>query len=165
MNEQNAVLYKCPVCDTVVEMLEKVGLELICCGRAMAPLQAKTGQAAANGHLPVLYQAGRSLTVAVGAKSHPMVEDHRIIWIELSFGGRQLRQFLQAGQTPQATFELRPGRLDVTVRAYCNVHGLWQMAQTLHVPSLKGGAREVHLDVRKILRRRKIAAGLARSTG
>jgi len=53
-----------------------------------------------------------------------MEEKHYIEWIELVAGNKVLRQFLQPGDAPEASFQTTAK--DVSARAYCNLHGLWR---------------------------------------
>ena len=141
MGDKKVRLYRCPICDTVVEMLDKVGLELACCGPAMVPLEPKTGHPGATTHLPIIRQTARSLTVVVSAKRHPMTENHYIEWIEVFSGGKCMRAFMEPFQEPEATFELQWGQREIEARAYCNVHGLWEASANLSIPAMLG-ARE-----------------------
>jgi superoxide reductase len=117
-------IYKCPVCDTVVEVLHQWSLELVCCGPPMIPLRAKTRQEGWEDHAPVVEKVQGGLRLAIGDTPHPMTNAHRIEWIELVAQGRSHRQFLSPGQPPEAVFSVKsPAAL---VRLYCTVHGLWQ---------------------------------------
>ena len=128
MNPRRETLYRCPVCDTVVEVLDKVGLELSCCGPAMAPLEAQTDQPGADGHAPVAQWEQGELRVTVGDPRHAMHPDHRIEWIELVADGACFRHFCKPGQDPEAVFDVRSLEGPLTVRAYCSLHGLWSSA-------------------------------------
>ena len=37
-----------------------------------------------------------------------------------------MRHFVRAGQRPEAVFPVDPADGPVTIRAYCNLHGLWE---------------------------------------
>jgi len=62
--------------------------------------------------------------VKVGSVAHPMEEKHYIEWIELVVDGKAYRQFLNPGQTPEASFDIKADK--VAAREYCNLHGLWK---------------------------------------
>jgi len=126
MTAENAKLYRCPVCDTVVEMLDRVGMELVCCGPPMEPLEANVAQWQAPAHIPLVRHDARGITVRVGDGRHPMDADHHIQWIELRCGAVCTRQFLQPGQTPQVFFAGVDLSKELILRVYCNLHGLWQ---------------------------------------
>ena len=140
MSDEKARLYRCPVCDTVVEVLDRVGIELVCCGPAMIPLRPRTARTDAERHLPTIRPGGEGLTVVVGAeREHPMDEGHHIEWIEVSFDSKCFRHFLRPGQKPQAAFEIDPCDREVAIQAYCNVHGLWRSVERISSGAFFGG--------------------------
>ncbi len=118
-----ARLYKCPVCDTVIEVLAPNGLELTCCGPQMQPLTQRVAKPSQPHHL-VVERSGNAVTVRVGGSAHPMDDEHRIAWIEVSSGGISCRKFLSTGDSPEATFAV--DSQDLVISAYCNAHGLWR---------------------------------------
>lgn len=127
MPRQDARIYKCPVCDTVVEVLEPCGLELVCCGPEMIPLTEKICNHG-DPHALIIERQGDHLKVRVGDVPHHMDEEHHIVWIEVSVDGQQCcRQFLAPGQAPEASFRVH-GKTAV-VRTYCKVHGLWRAGE------------------------------------
>ena len=123
MAERNEV-YKCDACGNIVEVLHGGAGELVCCGQAMALLVENTVDAAKEKHVPVIEKGDGSVTVKVGEVAHPMAEDHYIEWIEIIADGKTYRQFLNPGDTPEATFAVSAGQ--VVARAYCNLLGLWK---------------------------------------
>lgn len=134
MTVDGLTLYKCPVCDTVIEVLDSRGekaldeispwgLELMCCGRAMERLSEQGPGHDSLDHRLVIQQTAGGVKVIVGVRPHPMNEAHHVEWIEVMSNGRCFRQFLAPGQRPEAFFNI-PDR-DVTARMYCNSHGLW----------------------------------------
>lgn len=124
MTTQRLEIYKCDVCGLVAQVLDGGAGELVCCGQPMTRFTENTFDAAKEKHVPVATRDGRTLTVHVGSVAHPMEAKHYIQWIEVLAGGRSVRQFLQPGDKPQATFEIEPG--PVVVREFCNLHGLWK---------------------------------------
>jgi len=139
-------LYKCPVCATVVEVIDECGLDLVCCGPPMVSLAEKTSQSGQDRHQPVLERTGRRVRVRVGQTPHPMTEDHQIRWIEMVSEGRVCRHFLAPGQAPEAVFECDSPA--AVARAYCNRHGLWSSAEpkdeaAAQVPAAAGAEMEI----------------------
>lgn len=126
MLREKAKLYRCPVCDTVVEMLDRVGVELVCCGPPMEPLEPNVAEWHAPDHMPMLRHNANGVTVRIGDGRHPMDADHQIEWIELISGSTCIRQFLEPGQKSQISFNGVALDEELTLRAYCNQHGLWQ---------------------------------------
>ncbi len=117
-------VYKCDLCGNIVEVLNGGGGELVCCGQAMGQLVENTVDAAKEKHVPVIEKVDGGVKVKVGSVSHPMEEKHYIQWIEIIADGIAYRQFLNPGDTPEATFAVDAA--NVTAREYCNLHGLWK---------------------------------------
>ena len=90
----------------------------------MTLLEENTVDAAKEKHVPVIEKTDTGFTVKVGSVPHPMEEKHWIEWIELIAEGKTYRQFLQPGETPEATFCIDAQQ--VTARECCNIHGLWK---------------------------------------
>jgi len=138
---ERRTICKCSVCDTVVDILDMIGLEISCCGQAMLPLEAKQNcQEGSDTHLPTFEMNAEGLRIIVGEKRHAMHEDHRIEWIEVTSGSVCVRRFLEPGQDPEATFGVRLFDRKITARAYCNLHGLWECSVESRLPRLAAGA-------------------------
>ncbi len=117
-------IYKCEVCGNIVEVVHTGAGELVCCGQPMALLAEKTQDQGQEKHVPVVEKTDTGLKVKVGAVPHPMEPDHYIEWIEVIADGVSARRFLQPGQPAEAEFNITAD--NIQVRAYCNIHGLWQ---------------------------------------
>jgi len=117
-------VYRCPICGNIVEVLTAGGGELVCCGQPMELLTENTVDASREKHVPVIEKTADGYTVKVGSVPHPMEEKHHIVWIELIADGKAYREFLKPGLAPEARFCLKAEK--VSVREYCNLHGLWK---------------------------------------
>ncbi len=117
-------IYKCAVCGNIVEVIYGSTGELVCCGQPMELLDEKTADAATEKHVPVIQKIDNGYKVTVGSTLHPMEEKHYIEWIELLADGKAYRQFLNPGDAPEATFDVKAD--SVNAKEYCNVHGLWK---------------------------------------
>lgn len=117
-------IYKCEVCGNIVEVLHAGAGELVCCGKPMVLQKENTVDAAKEKHVPVIEKIEGGVKVKVGSVAHPMDEKHFIEWIEIIADGKSYIQFLNPGDTPEATFKV--GTADVKARAYCNLHGHWK---------------------------------------
>jgi superoxide reductase len=117
-------IYRCPICGNIVEVLHTGGGELVCCGKPMELLVAKTQDIGFEKHVPIIDQKESEIIVTVGSIPHPMEEAHYIELIEIIADGKVYKQFLKPGDSPTATFKLTAD--NVQSRIYCNVHGLWQ---------------------------------------
>ena len=117
-------IYKCEVCGNIVEMLHTGVGELVCCGQPMKLFKENTTDASKEKHVPVIEMTAAGIKVKVGSVAHPMEEKHYIEWIEVIADGKAYRKFLNPGEAPEATFEIKAEK--VTAREYCNLHGLWK---------------------------------------
>ena len=123
MPTQRAEVYECGVCGNMVEVVHASKGTLTCCNQPMTLQAENTTDAATEKHVPVIEAVDGGTKVTVGSVAHPMEDDHWIEWIEVIQGDCVLRQYLNPGDTPEATF---PVTGDVTAREYCNMHGLWK---------------------------------------
>ncbi|QTA79145.1 Desulfoferrodoxin [Desulfonema limicola] len=117
-------IYKCEVCGNIVEVLEGGKGTLVCCGKDMVLMTENTVDAAKEKHVPVVEISTGKVKVKVGDVAHPMEEKHYIAWIEIIADGQTYRQYLKAGDAPEAVFNVEASQ--ITAREYCNIHGLWK---------------------------------------
>lgn len=118
-------IYKCEVCGNIVEVLHEGVGELVCCGQPMKLYVENTVEAAYEKHIPVVQKTNEGIVVEVGSVHHPMEEKHYIEWVEVLAGEKACRVFLKPGDAPRAEMKLVTDQ-PITVRAYCNLHGLWK---------------------------------------
>ncbi len=118
-------VYKCDLCDNIVEVVHGGDGELVCCGQPMKLLVENTTDAAVEKHVPVVKELEHGIKVTVGSVPHPMLDDHYIEWIEVVAGGRSYTEYLNPGGAPEATFCVKADEVTM-VREYCNVHGHWK---------------------------------------
>jgi superoxide reductase len=111
-------IFKCEVCGNVVELLFEGKGVLVCCGKPMVLLVENEKDGAIEKHVPIM----ENNRVIVGSEEHPMEDSHYIEWIEATDGKEISKVFLKPGQKPIAEFSFEP----TSVRAYCNIHGLWK---------------------------------------
>ena len=117
-------VYKCQHCGNIIEVMHGGGASIVCCGENMQLQAENTVDAAKEKHVPVIEKGNGTITVKVGAVTHPMEEKHYIEWIELLADDKVYRQYLAPGQAPEATFNVTA--TNVTAREYCNLHGQWK---------------------------------------
>jgi len=117
-------VYKCMVCGNIVEVLHGGAGELVCCGKPMENLVAKTADQGKEKHVPVIEKIAGGIKVKVGSIAHPMEDKHYIEWIEILADGKVYRQFLNPGDAPEAEFAVEADR--IVAREHCNIHGLWK---------------------------------------
>jgi len=117
-------IYKCEICGNMVEVIHAGAGELVCCGKPMVYMKENTVDAAKEKHVPVIEKISGGVKVKVGEVAHPMEEKHYIEWIEIIADGKAYRQFLNPGDTPEATFAIEAD--SITAREFCNLHGVWK---------------------------------------
>ena len=123
MTEQKQI-YKCNICDNIVEVLHASSGQLVCCGQPMELLKEKTEDIGQEKHVPLIERTDSGIKIKVGSVTHPMEEKHYIEWIEVIADGRSFRKFLNPSNKPEAEFEINAEKIEA--REYCNIHGLWK---------------------------------------
>ena len=120
-------LFGCDGCKTVIEVVtpnEDLGM-LTCCGKPMSELKENTNPAVAEKHIPIIEKLDNGIKVKLGAKEHPMIDVHYIEWIEVTTDTNVYKKHLTPKDKPEAIFDIKDEHF--TVRAYCNIHGLWRL--------------------------------------
>lgn len=117
-------VYRCEQCGLMVEVIDGTQAKLVCCDGPMKHMTENTADASKEKHLPVCTRDGNRLHVKIGSVLHPMTPEHLIEWLELIQEGRYIRVTFRPGQVPEAHLPVAPAA--ATVRAYCNLHGLWK---------------------------------------
>ena len=115
-------VYKCEECGNVIAVLNSGGPPLKCCDQRMVLQEEKTSDQGMEKHLPVVETMDKRAKVKVGSVPHPMEQEHYIQWIETVTDEGVSRKYLNPGEAPEKTFCVKEG---MTVRAYCNLHGMW----------------------------------------
>ncbi|MFZ5639659.1 MAG: desulfoferrodoxin [Bacillota bacterium] len=123
MTELNQI-YKCEICGNIVEMVHTGVGHPVCCGKPMVLMTPNTVDASKEKHVPVVETTADGVVVKIGSMPHPMEEKHYIEWIEVLADGKVYRKYLNPGDAPEAEFCVKAR--NITARAYCNIHGLWQ---------------------------------------
>jgi superoxide reductase len=131
MHNEERRICKCSLCDTVVEVLDPCGPELICCGRQMEDVTGHAGSPQREKHILLMDEHDGQTTLRVGINGHENSEKHYIAWIEVLADGKCLRQYITPPQEAKASFQIAAADISAG-RCYCNIHGLWRFsAQTM----------------------------------
>lgn len=118
-------IYKCSVCEHIVEVIHTGVGTLVCCGKPMELLVARESDPElGEKHVPVIEKNDEGVTVRVGSVPHPMTQEHYIEWIEISTEKGYSRKYLKPGDHPETSFPVKADQ--ITARIYCNLHGLWK---------------------------------------
>ena len=121
---QRDQVYKCEICGNLLTIVHGADCSLVCCFDEMNLLEPNTVDASREKHLPVFKKTGNTLKVSVGRVFHPMEAEHYIETISILSDKKLYRAYLSPGDEPEAVFEI--GEKIRCVRAYCNLHGLWE---------------------------------------
>jgi superoxide reductase len=116
-------VYKCDLCGNIVEVLHGGAGELVCCNQPMKLMEAKTEDVGKEKHVPVIEKTEAGVKVEIGSVPHPMEEKHYIEWVAVITDRGIYRKFLNPGEKPEAEFKIKEAV--ISVKEYCNVHGLW----------------------------------------
>ena len=117
-------IFKCQVCNNMVEMVRTGEGELYCCGKPMIHLNANTDDSASTEkHVPV-FENGK---IKVGAVLHPMSQEHHIEFIEAISPDKKyiVRKFLKPNEEPIMDTSYNYCADNFIMREYCNLHGVW----------------------------------------
>ena len=125
-------IYKCSVCGNIVEVLHSGVGQLVCCDQEMELMSEKVEDEGTEKHLPVIEelpanvcQGKDGFKIKIGEVEHPSMQEHYIEWIEINTeDGKSGKKFLKPGDAPIAEFYTR--KVITSIRAYCNIHGLWE---------------------------------------
>ncbi len=121
-------IFKCAVCGNVIEVLYGIKSGIVCCDKKMILMEPNTHNAAIEKHLPIIEKTADCIKVKVGEVAHPMEANHYIIMIEVSDGSHVYRKNLQFRDAPEV--EINTVTDKITARAYCNLHGLWEVVNS-----------------------------------
>lgn len=118
-------IYRCSICNNVVEVLHEGAPDLTCCGQLMDKLEAKTEDQGQEKHVPVVEETDSGIIVKVGSVEHPMEENHYIKFIEVLTKDKVVKAELNAGDKPEAVFCVKKTDV-VEIREFCTTHMLWR---------------------------------------
>ena len=117
--------YQCSHCKNIITYVDNKGVPVMCCGEKMQELVPGTVDAALEKHVPVVEKDGNKVSVKVGSVTHPMLEEHYIVFIAIETKNGSQIKYLKPGEEPAAEFVLADGDEFVAAYEYCNLHGLW----------------------------------------
>lgn len=123
MNETR--FFICEHCGNVIGLIHSSGVPVKCCGQNMTELIPGTVEASVEKHIPVVAVQDNVVKVNIGSVSHPMTEEHSILWVYLQTDKGGQRKNLSVGAEPEVSFALCD-ETPIAVYAYCNLHGLWK---------------------------------------
>ena len=139
-------ILRCSHCGNIIIFQEDSKVTPVCCGEKMQLLETGFEEEFTEKHIPIIRIEKEEqkednclgtrtskkgccasyVTVQVGSTLHPMIDSHYIQWIMLETNCGVYTRFLDAGDTPEATFCLCKGEKVLKAYCYCNIHGLWE---------------------------------------
>ncbi len=129
MTEQLQI-YKCNICGNIIEVINPGEGELVCCSVPMELLEEQTNDEnnVHEKHVPIVTVEGENKTIRVGAITHPMEENHYIVFIEAISPDKKYlkRKFLHPKEEPEMKLRNNCNYDSFTARELCNIHGLWK---------------------------------------
>ena len=121
-------LYKCNLCGNLVEVVLSGDGELVCCGKPMEFLEAKTNDSDyAEKHVPVFSDTvDDGVEIRVGSQLHPMLNEHYIQFIEAITKDKSTVYLKYLNPEDIAEFEINNLEKGIEAIEHCNIHGLWR---------------------------------------
>ena len=122
-------LYRCSVCENLVEVLSCGNGELVCCGKPMELINTNESDLKElnDKHVPLIEKNIEGFTIRVGSTVHPMTNEHHIDFIQaISKDFKYVKtKFLSVEEAPQLNIKCKCEN-SVWARALCNIHGLFK---------------------------------------
>lgn len=118
--------YRCSICGQIVQVINKTGSQLVCCGKPMEELIPCSADASFEKHVPEITTKRNKVHITVGSAPHPMSKEHFIEWICLETKDSAQLKMLKSDDDPEACFCICDDDDVTAVYAYCNLHGLWK---------------------------------------
>ena len=121
-------LYRCDMCNNIIEVLQEGKGELVCCNEPMVLIKNNTSEIDElnDKHIPVIEKEIDNLKIRIGAKRHPMSHEHHITFIQaISSDEKYVKtKFLSIEDEPELNLKTKNDSL--WARALCNIHGLFR---------------------------------------
>ena len=122
MTKKNEI-YKCQICDNVVEVTRSGVGELVCCSKEMSLMEEHVAQQenAHFAHVEYVDEITKKVTF-----NHPMTSVHHFEYIEaISNDGKYIkRKYLEETQAPELSFKC-DCKEGFYIRLLCNLDGVW----------------------------------------
>jgi superoxide reductase len=124
--------YKCEKCGKILEIVENGhnNNNPYCCNSETKLLLPNSMDASKEKHIPIIEKKNNGYMIKIASIEHDMTEKHYIEYIEIIVENNRLyRYFLSPTSKPGVFFE-NADKKNFIVRAYCNLHGLWEAKYT-----------------------------------
>ncbi len=121
-------LYRCNVCQNLVEVLQAGEGELVCCEQPMELVKTNVSEEESlkDKHIPVIEKTIEGVKIRIGAEKHPMSEEHHINFIQAISNDKKYikTKFLDIQEEPE--LRVKCDCPSLWARALCNIHGLFK---------------------------------------
>lgn len=122
-------LYKCNICENLVEILSEGQGELVCCGQPMELIKTCDSDKPElnDKHIPVIEKTLEGYKIRIGTTIHPMTKEHHINFIQtISKDLKYIKtKFLSVDDAPELNVKCNCEQ-SIWARALCNIHGLFK---------------------------------------
>ena len=114
-------LFKCDICDNVVEVTHSGAGSLVCCGEEMRQLEEKKAEVG-NPHYAIVEKNNDEVSIKF---NHEMIPEHYIEFVEVISNDEKYlkRKYLKPNEPAELTFKCSC-KDGFKVRIYCNIHGV-----------------------------------------
>lgn len=119
-------IYRCCKCGNILTTINDANVIPECCNEKMEILMANTTDGSFEKHVPMVKCDNNTITVRVGEKEHPMIEDHYIKVIILKTDKGHYLKFLKPNEKPEAIFTINDDEKLTAVYEYCTIHSLFK---------------------------------------
>lgn len=119
--------YFCKICGNVVYCKDDMSSSLMCCGQKMEKCAENIKDTElSDKHIPMYHFEKNTIYIEVGEILHPCGSKHHICFVELNTDkGKHIRIF-KDDDIPKCKFNLNEDEKALSIRVYCNIHGLWK---------------------------------------
>lgn len=119
-------LYKCQICNNLVQVILNGEGELVCCGQTMEKLipHQEENNELAEKHTPIIEQEGNNKFIRL--KHHPMLPEHYIQFIIAHTEDKSHSYLKYLNPNEIAEFDITNLKGNIEALEYCNIHGLWR---------------------------------------
>ena len=122
-------LYRCNICNNIIEVLNAGEGELVCCGSPMEHILAdkNENENLNDKHVPVIEKVIDGYKIRIGSNIHPVIIEHHIQFIQaISKDEKHVKtKFLTIDDLPELNIKCKC-ESSLWARALCNIHGLFK---------------------------------------
>ncbi len=107
-------------------VIQNGGGKLSCCDHDMERIEPYMKEGNREYHLPEYKICKNIVKVKISTEPHPMSIQHNISFVVLQTDKGVYIKKLMIGDDPCLEFNIAKGECPISIKAYCNIHGLWE---------------------------------------